>query len=138
MGNCDSICGKKPPAPIPKPPIIHKNLSFSLIKTLYDHSGKISCIIELNDTRIATGSDDCFLKIWNIQSFKCEKTYNINNKLLCLFEFEPNMILIGNDKNNIELRNINTDLSESKIYSFEGHKQWVNDLAKIDIRKCIN
>ena len=130
MGNCESICSKS--NPIPKRPAIPKNFSFSLIKNLYDHSGKVSCLIELNDKRIATGSDDCFLKIWNIQSFQCEKTYNINNKLLCLLEFEPNMILIGNDKNNIELRNINASLDESKIYTFEGHKQWVNDLAKID------
>ena len=68
--------------------------------------------------------------IWKLKpNMKNIITINEEGKILCILEFENNMLLSGTDKNNINLWDlINLKLS----FSFKGHKSWVNDLTKIN------
>ena len=57
-----------------------------------------------------TGSDDKIIKIWNLNNINqiiCEKIIINKEKVICLLEFEPNLLLIGEHSENIVLMNIN-------------------------------
>ena len=104
-------------------------LPFKCIKSFVAHQEKIVCIIELHSGKIATGSYDSTIKIWNIDTFECEKTINESGHVFCLLEFEENMLLSGINNSTINLWNINTSYRKN-IYTFTGHKLWVNGLVK--------
>jgi hypothetical protein len=100
---------------------------FRCTKTISDvHKDKIVCMTELFDGKIATGSYDNTIKIWNLNSFNynCEKTITEEGNVFCLIEFENNMLLSGTNKNNINLFNLNNK-KNNNIFSvfyrlFEG------------------
>ena len=83
------------------------------IKTIEAHDEKVVCLTELSSGKIATGSYDCKIKIWNLNTYECEKTLNESAYVFCLLEFEKNMLL---------------------MHSFEGHLLWVNCLVKCNHR----
>ena len=99
------------------------------IKSFEAHQEKIACLIELNSKKIATGSYDRTIKIWNINNYKCEKIINEEGNVFCLLEFEENKILCGTSRNIINLWDINIEYNMS-LSSFNGHELWINCLAK--------
>ena len=118
MGNCCSSSENK----------ISKKI-FILSESLTGHEGKITSIIELENTQIVTGSNIGEIKIWNLQYLSCDKTLKTENQILCLLEFIPNMLLTGGSSNDINLWDISQSLNEL-IYTFKGHDYWVNNLVK--------
>lgn len=109
---------------------IVNEIKFKCLKTINGHKDKIGCAIELNKKRtFVTGSYDNTIKIWNLNSFNCEKTIKEEGNVICLLEFEENMLLSGTNKNNINLWNLSNSLL---IFSFKGHQSWVNNLTKIN------
>ena len=113
---------------------ISNTVYFQCLKTISDgHKDKIVCLTEISMGKIATGSYDNTIKIWNINSFSntCENSINEEGNVLCLLEFENNLLLSGNSKNNINLFNLNNNLN-NKIFSFKGHELWVNNLVKLN------
>ena len=113
--------------------ILDKNY-FKCLKTIHGHNDKIVCITELCMGKIATGSYDNTIKIWNINNYNviCERTINEEGSVLCLLEFGCGMLLSGTNKNNINLFNLNNNLNNNKIFSFIGHELWVNGLVKLN------
>lgn len=117
--------------------ILNQN-NFKCIKTFRGHNDKIVCVTELIRGKIATGSYDKTIKIWDLNNYNdfCEKTIYEEGNVLCLLEFEDNMLLSGTDKNNINLfnlnNNLNNNLNDNKIFSFKGHELWVNNLVKLN------
>ena len=133
MGNC--FKGDKRTIPDPKPITIPDPIpspNYYQLDKLAGHEGKITCIKELQNMNIITGSNLGELKIWNLSKSKCESTIKTEGQILCLLEFEPNMILLGKSTNVIELYDINAILSPKKVFDFSGHEYWVTDLAKCD------
>ena len=110
---------------------LNKNY-FKCFKTISGHEDKIVCITELSSGKIATGSYDNKIKIWNLSSYNEEKTIKEEGNVLCLLEFENGMLLSGTNKNNINLFDLNNNLNNNKIFSFKGHQLWVNNLVKIN------
>ena len=128
----------------------------NLVKTLDAHDEKIVCLIELSNGKIATGSYDCTIKIWNLDNFACEKIINEEGNVLCIAEFEDNMILSGTTEKSIQLWDI-SGTNPQNIYSFQGHKLWISAITKLNdkffasssndanifiwdfhLRKCVN
>ena len=105
-------------------------LPLDCIYSFEAHQEKIVCLIELNSRKIATGSYDCTIKIWNLDNYECEKTINEGGCVLCLLEFEDNMILSGTNESTIQLWDINNSFNNKSIHTFEGHLLWVNCLVK--------
>ena len=68
--------------------LLNKNY-FKCIKTLNGHNDKIDCVTELSIGKIANGSYDNTIKIWNLNLYykECEITINEEGKVLCLLEF---------------------------------------------------
>ena len=109
---------------------IVNEFNFKCLKSIHGHNDKIVCATELNKKRtFATGSYDNTIKIWNLNSYICEKTINEEGNIICLLEFEENMLLSGTNKNNINLWNLSNSLL---IFTFKGHQSWVNNLTKIN------
>ena len=107
------------------------DIDFKCIKTIHAHEAKIDCAAELHNRHsFATGSYDNTIKIWNLQSnLNNNKSIKEEGNVLCLLEFEENMLLSGTNKNNINLWNL---LNLELCYTFKGHKSWVNNLTKIN------
>ena len=103
---------------------------FKCLKTLSGHEDKIVCVIELYIGKIATGSYDNTIKIWNLDRYNQQITINEEGNVLCLLEFENDMLLSGTNKNNINLFDLNDN--NNKIFSFKGHQLWVNNLIKLN------
>ena len=104
---------------------------YKCIKTIEGHKEKIVSMIELSNGLVATGSYDCKIKIWDMESFVCIKTINENGFIFCLLEMEPNFILSGTNKNTIQLFNLNSPSNiNEKLFTFIGHDLWVNCLVK--------
>ena len=103
---------------------------FKCLKTLSGHDEKIVCVTELYTGKIATGSYDNTIKIWNLNKYNQEITINEEGYVLCLLEFENDMLLSGTNKNNINLFNLNNNIH--KIFSFKGHQLWVNNIIKLN------
>ena len=107
------------------------NNLYKCIKTIEGHTEKIVSMIELSDGSIATGSYDCKIKIWNLESLQCIRIIQEEGNIFCLLEMEPKMILSGTNKNTIQLFNLNYSNSiEMLQFSFKGHDLWVNCLVK--------
>ena len=107
------------------------DINFKCIKTIHAHEEKISCATELNNKySFATGSYDNTIKIWNLHSnLNNNKMIKEEGNVICLLEFEENMLLSGTNKNNINLWNL---FNLQLFYTFKGHKSWVNNLTKIN------
>ena len=114
---------------------MQNNNVLNCISNIYDaHKDKISCVIELHNKLIATGSYDNTIKVWNIYESICKKTIHVKKEVLSLLEFEPNMILCGTtstSQSNINLYDINNPYNTPK-YSFIGHSMNVNSIVKCD------
>ena len=111
-------------------PFISVNqIDLNCIKTIEAHDEKVVCLTELSSGKIATGSYDCRIKIWNLNTYECEKTLNENGYVFCLLEFEKNMLLSGTSENKIQLWDLNNAFSQN-LHSFEGHLLWINCLVK--------
>ena len=46
-------------------------INYKCIKTLVGHEDKVVSLIQLNSGHIATGSYDCFVRIWDIETGEC-------------------------------------------------------------------
>ena len=108
----------------PKKPIICFN-------SLNAHKDKIVSLIELSSGKIATGSYDHTIKIWDLFNFECQKTIYEQGNVFCLLEFKHNYLLSGTDKNTIQLWNID-DSKNNYVCKYEGHSLWINCLVNCD------
>lgn len=125
----------------------NSGVDFKCYKTLIGHRDKIVTIIELSSGKIASGSYDKTIKIWNPNNDRREEEYTINEAetVLCLLEFQPSLLLSGSSDNSIKLWNLNK-LSENKKvlektendFTFNGHECWVNCLVKYDDKYFIS
>ena len=104
-------------------------LPFKCIKSFEAHKDKIACLIELNSGKIATGSYDSTIKIWNLEPIKEEKAINEIGIILCILEFEDNILLSGTSQSTIQQWDINNPNNQS-ICTYVGHELWVNCLVK--------
>ena len=55
------------------------------IETLEGHTNSIRTICKINEKYFASGSFDCTIKIWEINSWKCVQTlYGHESNIICL------------------------------------------------------
>ena len=105
---------------------IYKISNYFCDKTIVGHPDKILSLIQLQSGLIVTGSYN-EIKIWN-SDLDLIKELQENGYVLCLLEFEKNIILAGTSNNNISLWNIDSEDNSRNVLS--GHKLKVNSLVK--------
>ena len=99
---------------------------FNIIKSIR-YSDNITFLLELNNKKLMAGSSNGTMSILNLDNFEIEYSIKEENKILCLLEFEPNMILCGTQSKSINLWNI---IQNKKVNSFNKHLLSVNCLVK--------
>jgi WD40 repeat protein len=73
------------------------------IKTLTGNNNLILCLMSLPNNRIASGSGDKTIKIWDINSLECIKTLTGHNgSIWCLISLPNNRIASGSDNKTIK------------------------------------
>ena len=95
-------------------------------KTFEDHKEKVTTLIQLKSGKLASGSYDNTIRIWDINGktkINSEKTINETGHILFLLEFEKNKILSGTSDNAINLWNLDSECEVSE-YNFKGHLLW--------------
>ena len=110
-----------------------KNNSFKKYrntKTLEGHIEKVVSLIQLDSGNLATGSNDCSIRIWDIEKGQYICSFSEKGKLLCLLEFQPNKVLAGTTENNIGLWDISNPTKS--LYNFNKHELQANGLVKCD------
>ena len=98
------------------------------MQVLNGHSGSINCLIQLIDGRVASGSSDTTIKIWNIFNLCCEATINGSKSgIMSMLQLSDGRIVAGASQSllfySIEGKNL--------IQSVNGHSKNVN--AIIDV-----
>ena len=106
----------------------NKPKKYHCIKTLIGHTDYVVCLIQLKSGLIATGSKDSTICIWDLEKGTCDKKLNDLGKVFCLLEFEPDMILSGNEFN-INLWDLKSK-KEDYLYNFLEYEQRFNCLVK--------
>ena len=102
---------------------------FRCVKSFEAHDNKIASLIALYNGSIVSGSIDGIIKIWDINSQQCLRTFHETGKVICMLEFDPGKLLTGTDENEIHLWDIN-NTQKNYLYSFKGHQLWINCLVK--------
>ena len=88
-------------------------------------------LIELSSGKLASGSYDSTIRIWDIDNNKEEKLIKERGKVFCLLEFEEDKLLCGTSDNCINLWDLNSD-EDNYLHSFTGHGLWINSLVKLN------
>ena len=74
--------------------------NYSLITTLKIHNNIINCIIQLNDKRLASCSEDNTIKIYNQNTYSIDiNIIENNNKIISILQLSNNNLISSNKKN---------------------------------------
>ena len=92
------------------------------------HENKVITLTLLSSGKLASGSYDKTIRIWNIHQYITEKTLIEDGSVLSLLEFEPDKLLSGTNVNTINLWSLG---DYRKMFTFNGHILWVNCLVKL-------
>lgn len=103
------------------------NNSFKQLSNLKGHNDYINCIIELNDRRIASGSIDKTIKIWNLESYQCEGTLEDNEPIRCLLRLKDGRLLSSkwDMYNQISVWNVSKLKCVQKAYTYLEVRHWI-------------
>lgn len=103
------------------------NNTFKPLSNLKGHTEYINCLIELADGRIASGSIDKRIKIWNLQSNQCEGTLEDNEPIRCLLQLKDGRLLSSkwDMYNQISVWDISTLKCIQKTYTYLEIRHWI-------------
>ena len=96
--------------------LIQKKVIYPEISSIVEckgHTSSIDCIVQLFDGRIATGSSDGSVKIWDEQKYKLIKTLKINGKLglepiYSIHQMKNNFLIYGTEGGNFSIWDIDS------------------------------
>ena len=104
---------------------------FTCTKTFEGHFEKIVSLIQLSSGKLASGSYDNTVRIWNMDTLKEDKIINENGRVFALLEFEKDKLLTGTSADVVNIWDINSK-DANCLFSFSGHELWINCLVKIN------
>lgn len=79
------------------------SLDLSLVSELKGHETMMTCIADLSDGFIATGDDRGTLRIWDLNSFRCQQVLKVSNTLDELALIDRTIIFGDSRLNTIQL-----------------------------------
>ncbi|AUT66447.1 DUF4062 domain-containing protein [Paraburkholderia terrae] len=101
----------------------------ALLRTLEGHTGPISALTVLADGRLASGSEDATIKLWNQDNGACEATLEGHTGWVsALAALVDGRLASGSWDHTIKLWNPTSGVCETTL---EGHTGWVSALAAL-------
>ena len=104
------------------------------IRTLSGHSNYVYSLQILSNSRIASGSWDNSIKIWNFDTGYCIRTINLTksndnkNFVYSLLLLGENKLASGSDDKSIQIWNVD---SGKCIQTLNGHSKYVRSLQSL-------
>lgn len=97
-------------------------LSGKIIRTLNGHTNWVWHVIKLNDTTIASCSEDASIKIWDIESGKLINTLTETRPVISIaFNSTSNQLISGNLSGEICIRTLNNNYQQENQTTFTAH-----------------
>jgi WD40 repeat protein len=98
--------------------------------TLSGHSKYVCSVSQLSDGRLASGSDDSTIKIWNVESRACERTLSGHNTIVrSVIQLLDGRLASGSWDKTIKIWNINSGTCERTLSGHSGGVQSVIQLS---------
>ena len=83
-----------------------KGNEIKLIKNLIGHTDGIISMIQLKDTRLASGSCDCTIRLWDIKDYVCVQVINGHkNSVFALCQLKDGRLISGSADKTIKIWN---------------------------------
>ena len=98
------------------------DLSGKIIKTLHEHTNWVWQVIKLNDTTIASSSEDGSIKIWDIETGEVLVTFNENKPVISLaWNGTTRQLISGNLTGGISIRTLSNNYEQENSTTFAAH-----------------
>jgi WD40 repeat protein len=98
------------------------DLSGNIFKTLHEHTNWVWQVIKLNETTIASSSEDGSIKIWNIETGEVLTTFNENKPVISLaYNSTTKQLISGNLTGDICVRTLNHNYQQQNSTYFAAH-----------------
>jgi WD40 repeat protein len=108
------------------------------INELEGHSERVTSLAELPNKRLASGSNDSTIKIWDLNTFTCIKTLNEHiDWIVCLKNLPNNRLASGSEVEDRTIKIWDIDNYEC-ISTLSGHSQSVNCLEYISNNRLVS
>lgn len=99
------------------------------ISTLIGHINWVKCLILLKDGKLASGSEDKTIRLWNTKSNECVGVFIGHGSCVnCLIELKDGKLASGSSDNTIKLWNLTTNKC---VATLTGHSSWVKCLIQL-------
>ncbi|MDO8954726.1 MAG: protein kinase [Gammaproteobacteria bacterium] len=102
-------------------------IGFKGLATLSGHMDRVRSLIKLSDGRLASGSEDDTIRLWNVSSGECEATLlGHEYGVFSLTELSDGRLASGSGDRTIRLWNVSSGKCEATLW---GHKDGVRSLT---------
>lgn len=109
--------------------VLIQNTTNECKTTLIGHTSYVSCLCQLKDSRLVSGSSDKSIKFWNPKTFQCMTTlFGHDDYVCCLCELNTELLASGASDKSIKLWNLK---SFECFYTLIGHNDYVNSLIRL-------
>lgn len=96
----------------------------------FSHVDQINCIKLMNENHLLSGSDDKHVKLWDLKSLECVKTYKGHSAAVkCLERINDNEFISGSKDCDIKIWDIE---SEDCVMTLKGHKSAVVSFSLLE------
>ena len=103
--------------------------------TMSDHTKTITSLVLLSDNKLASGSEDKTIKLWDVKKRQCISTITGNYECIySLLKINDNTLAAGTHNT---IRVFNTD-NKKELYSLIGHEKSICTMIKLDEDKIIS
>ncbi len=103
--------------------------------TMKGHSGWINCLVMLNENKLASGSWDETIKIWDLPSGECEMTLKGHSHEIYALIFVEGKLISGSFDKTIKIWDPSTGECERTL---KGHNNSVNSLVMPDDGRLVS
>jgi WD40 repeat protein len=103
--------------------------SGTCLSTLRGHTRSVSCVFELSDGRLVSGSFDCTLRLWNVSSGACLLTLRGHTRgVYCVLQQSDGRLVSGSSDHTLRLWDVS---SGTCLSTLRGHTDHVNCLLQL-------
>ncbi|EUC29070.1 hypothetical protein COCCADRAFT_8666 [Bipolaris zeicola 26-R-13] len=110
-------------------PVLSEGWS-ACLQTLENHGSDVTCVTFSHDsTRLASGSEDRTVKVWDVSSGECLQTFEGHEDYVTSITFSHDSTRLASASEDSTIKLWDTRNSGLCLQTLEGHSDWVNSVA---------